>query len=310
MRLSKRLSYYNILQVSSTASQEVIRGAHRALLKDGAKHPDLGGDDLDASLINEAYQVLSDPKARQEYDYLLFSRSQQDAPRKSIVLLICTNCRTPNRLSDDNPLQQARCEKCGRNLLSPEGHKPHESVSKKAYRLGIFLFEKGLFIRAQHEFETTLKYEPNKPQLHYWIGRCQYQRRLFTQSRRSFQIAISHDENQFHYHFWDGQSLYALKSHHEAAQSFINALQLRPRHWPTMMRLASSQVRSGDANLALETLEKVIDTEPTRSEFYTLKGMVYLSLEHKKLALKAFRQAQNLSPDDRLTDKYIQILSR
>lgn len=43
------------------------------------KHPDLGGDEWDAGIINEAYAVLSDEKSRREYDATLFTeRSRAD----------------------------------------------------------------------------------------------------------------------------------------------------------------------------------------------------------------------------------------
>jgi len=61
-------SYYEILQVASDASQEVISSAYRTIMTRLKKHPDLGGDTEEAVLINEAYETLSDPKLRAKYD--------------------------------------------------------------------------------------------------------------------------------------------------------------------------------------------------------------------------------------------------
>ena len=58
--------YYAVLQVSPRASPEVIRAAHRALC--AIAHPDRGGKDRLAALINEAFAVLSDEKKRARYD--------------------------------------------------------------------------------------------------------------------------------------------------------------------------------------------------------------------------------------------------
>ena len=311
MKLPSNLSYYDLLQVSSSASQEVIRGAYRALLKEGGNHPDLGGNPVDAQLINEAYQVLSDPRTRKEYDLLLASQSYQQSTisPQTLVMLVCPHCRTRNQLPDNQHLERAHCKKCNKLLLTPPSQRPNETEPMRAHRLGIFLFEKGLFIRAQHEFENALRYQPHKPQFHYWLGRCRYQRRQLPQARRSFLNALLHDPHQFHYHFWNAQSLYDLKAHHEAAKAFQQALHLRPKHWPTMMRLASAQFRSGNALNAIETLDQAIAVEPTRSEFHTLKGMVHLSLKDRQPSLQAFQQAQKLNPHDNLANKYIQILS-
>ena len=59
--------YYNILGVSKGASQEEIKRAFRKLAH--KHHPDKkGGDENKFKEINEAYQVLSDEKKRQQYD--------------------------------------------------------------------------------------------------------------------------------------------------------------------------------------------------------------------------------------------------
>jgi len=58
--------YYKILGVPRDASQEEIKRAfHRLAHK---YHPDKGGDEKKFKEINEAYQVLSDPKKRAQYD--------------------------------------------------------------------------------------------------------------------------------------------------------------------------------------------------------------------------------------------------
>lgn len=70
--------YYNILGVEKNASQEEIRKAYRKLAMQ--YHPDRNPNDKNAEErfkdINEAYQVLSDPKKRARYDQLGASYSQ------------------------------------------------------------------------------------------------------------------------------------------------------------------------------------------------------------------------------------------
>ena len=59
--------YYNILGVSKNASQDDIKKAYRKLAHE--HHPDKqGGNEAKFKEINEAYQVLSDSKKRQQYD--------------------------------------------------------------------------------------------------------------------------------------------------------------------------------------------------------------------------------------------------
>lgn len=58
--------YYKILGVNKNASQEEIRRAFYKLAHQ--YHPDKGGDPEKFKEINEAYQVLSDPAKRAQYD--------------------------------------------------------------------------------------------------------------------------------------------------------------------------------------------------------------------------------------------------
>lgn len=64
--------YYEILEVSRTASSEVIEKAYRILAK--KYHPDRynnGVSDYKFKQIQTAYEILSNPKMRREYDFQL-----------------------------------------------------------------------------------------------------------------------------------------------------------------------------------------------------------------------------------------------
>ncbi|TAN33386.1 hypothetical protein EPN27_04860 [Patescibacteria group bacterium] len=63
-------NYYAILQVAMTASAQDIKRTWKHLLQKQNKHPDLGGNEDEAALINEAYTVLKDPMRRAAYDRL------------------------------------------------------------------------------------------------------------------------------------------------------------------------------------------------------------------------------------------------
>jgi len=67
--MAKR-DYYDVLGLPRSASAEQIRAAYRRLAK--KYHPDVAGKDASASErfkeVQEAYEVLSDPQKRQQYD--------------------------------------------------------------------------------------------------------------------------------------------------------------------------------------------------------------------------------------------------
>ena len=66
--MSQRKTYYQILHVQPDAPLEVIRSSYRTMMQKLKMHPDLGGNEENASIVNQAYSVLSNANSRAEYD--------------------------------------------------------------------------------------------------------------------------------------------------------------------------------------------------------------------------------------------------
>jgi len=81
-------SYYNILNIPTSATQRDIKVAYRKLVQ--KHHPDVNksGSDNAIKLINVAYETLANPKKKVIYDQRLLSDHTQPAP---------TNYRSPTR---------------------------------------------------------------------------------------------------------------------------------------------------------------------------------------------------------------------
>ena len=81
------MTHYDVLEVSENASQEVIQMAYKALVK--KYHPDVNKGFAEEAeqllkLINEAYETLSDPEKRKEYDaFLYISRHEEVRQEKT-----------------------------------------------------------------------------------------------------------------------------------------------------------------------------------------------------------------------------------
>jgi DnaJ-class molecular chaperone len=61
------MDYYSILEIPKSASAEEIKKAYRKMAM--KHHPDRnGGDDTQFKKIQEAYEILSDPNKKQQYD--------------------------------------------------------------------------------------------------------------------------------------------------------------------------------------------------------------------------------------------------
>ena len=96
--IKNRRNYYRILQVQPDAPAEIIHASYRAIMKNLKTHPDLGGSSSEASLINEAYQVLGDPETRVLYDAALFTKYSKrilTSGKPPIAPILCPICRTP-----------------------------------------------------------------------------------------------------------------------------------------------------------------------------------------------------------------------
>lgn len=63
--MSKK-DYYDILGVNKSSNESEIKKAYRKLAKE--KHPDVGGDENEFKEIAEAYEVLSNPDKKSDYD--------------------------------------------------------------------------------------------------------------------------------------------------------------------------------------------------------------------------------------------------
>ena len=70
----ERRNYYRILNVQPDAPLDIIKNNYRTLLQKLRLHPDLGGENWNASIINEAYNILRDPEKRAAYDQSLLKR--------------------------------------------------------------------------------------------------------------------------------------------------------------------------------------------------------------------------------------------
>lgn len=131
--VKNRRNYYRILHIQPDAPTDIIKASYRTQMQKLKMHPDLGGDEWDASILNEAYRVLSNPKKRAAYDAAFlagrsrpFDASQSGSDRspdhysaqdtattnEPLDMSVCAFCRTP-RPAEASCTQQPLCAGCG-----------------------------------------------------------------------------------------------------------------------------------------------------------------------------------------------------
>ena len=93
------MNYYEILEISSNASDEVIKMAYKALVK--KYHPDVTAGNMPdiekkIQIINEAYSILSDKNKRIDYDDFLNTQKANEINKQAM-----NNVQNPE--ADKNP---------------------------------------------------------------------------------------------------------------------------------------------------------------------------------------------------------------
>lgn len=153
--MGNRRNYYRILHVQPDAPRAIIKASYRTLMQKLKQHPDLGGDEGNASLLNEAYTVLSEPARRAAYDrdvlpaLLAARQATREAPRDSsdtgsgqvrpmpagqTASRICAFCGTAN--SADTGYGQPRdCITCTGPLQPARRLRLHPSSQRAVLRI-------------------------------------------------------------------------------------------------------------------------------------------------------------------------------
>jgi hypothetical protein len=104
--MENRRNLYRILHVQPDAPEEIIQSSYRTLMMKLRMHPDLGGDHYTATLINEAYAVLSDPARRAAYDEACQSGPARQAHAPE-------DARPPPEPAQPTPPPAQACPFCG-----------------------------------------------------------------------------------------------------------------------------------------------------------------------------------------------------
>lgn len=317
------MNHYEWLQVDRRASMDVIKAAHRVRLKTQGNHPDLGGDEELAKAINEAYRVLSDPALRAEYDKTLVATTwpggerrtmwtpfgqapppERVVERQTLYIMFCPACGKQNRIRDEKMLERAKCGFCHRRLWRTPQGKP-ESEAEHTFRLGMYLFEKGLMERAVKEFHQATRLEPKQPNHHYWLARAHYERNQYDKALAALKTAFALKPKSFQFLFWLGQVMFAQKDYRHAAEYFNQALSLRADYTLAWRRLGACHYHLTEYEHAAHAFSRATQTDPSDARNHRWWGLALMAGHQPDQALPHFVEAQRLDPQDEHVSRYI-----
>lgn len=106
------INYYRVLRVQTTATQEDLRAARK--LRALETHPDRGGSVAAFEEVTTAYETLSDPIRRREWE------QAYTAQAGTMGHTVCALCYAVNRVRALQPGQIARCAACHTELKVSE----------------------------------------------------------------------------------------------------------------------------------------------------------------------------------------------
>lgn len=121
--MASKRTYYQILYVHEDAPTKIITSSYRTLMQQLNAHPDRGGDETEAALINRAYAVLSISDKRTQYDRDLEAMREAagnpGTPRYETIQLsvgpICPFCSSKH-IHGKNIPEDAVCANCNSPL--------------------------------------------------------------------------------------------------------------------------------------------------------------------------------------------------
>ncbi len=133
-----RVDYYRLLKIQPDAPTEIIRASYRTLMRELKVHPDLGGSNEAAALLNEAYEVLTDNDRRAEYDRQLSLPTRRKlggstgAGRSPERSRACPFCR---QALARKPQPGSRCTNCGSPVRSQKMAHLEEASRRSVERM-------------------------------------------------------------------------------------------------------------------------------------------------------------------------------
>jgi len=151
--------YYQILEVSQSATEKDIKRAYHRLARE--RHPDKGGTPEqikklheEFALISTAYNVLKDKEKRAEYD----SRLRKDTKRTE------EGGQAPVGATTTAVLASAAGSKAS------TAARERVSIAQRAYAKGVQLFNAGEYNRAAEFFEAAIKNNDSEALYHVKLG--------------------------------------------------------------------------------------------------------------------------------------------
>lgn len=161
---------------------------------------------------------------------------------------------------------------------------------------------------AEDNFSKLAQQQPSNAEAWYWLAASILRQDEVQQAHDYLQKAPLEIHNQPFYQVAHGAVLLAMNRPQEAANHFNAALnETREKNAAILAAVANAhiEIKHGDANYAVQLLEKAIKREKRDGNLYVLLGNAYRKLDNGTEAYKAYQEA--LQKNENLAAAYHQL---
>jgi len=309
--------YYEVLQVHPKASPLIIKKAYRTLLLAGS-HPDQGGNSEQTQLLTEAYRVLSDPGLRDAYDR---QRNPSATTGPTLIVAICSQCGTYNRVRSETGLLVARCGRCkkpiGKPKLPGKSRKPLPPKAIALVLLATMLLAGGGFAywlwqstrdplqRAMHLEDRgdmpaaiAVLESLKTPAALSRLGRLYEDSGRLAEAQATYEALLAKEPSPQAYLLLGGLQL-KRENLSAAERNLKEATRLDPANPTALTLLADAYVKDEQYDEAIAYYRRAMPLDPANAELPYRLGMLHQIRRDPDQALAAYRKALGLNPRHR-----------
>jgi tetratricopeptide (TPR) repeat protein len=167
----------------------------------------------------------------------------------------------------------ADCDK----LMDQLGDVPTYAGAKAAtlYQRGVSLRMMGKLGDAVNAFSEALKLNPDLAEAYFRRGICFFQMNENDLALADFKKAstLKYDEPRFR--LWEGFTQAKLGDYHEAIRAYGDSISESDRYTPAYVNRSLAYLMLGEFDKALSDIDEAIRLEPTESDHYFKRGVIY-----------------------------------
>jgi formylglycine-generating enzyme required for sulfatase activity/Flp pilus assembly protein TadD len=283
------INHYEVLQIEQTSDLASIRNAFKKLAM--KYHPDRNIGDASAEImmkkLNEAMEVLSDPRSRKDHDQNL---AEDNAKRLAEEYA--------KKLAEDNAKRLA--EENAKKLAEENAKRLNKNAALAAYNDGTASALRKDFQATINHFTRTIELDPTFAEAYISRGNTYGELKAYHESVSDYTLAIKFDPENVSAFNSRGIAYYRLKKYPEAITDYTIAIEINPSEADIYYNRGLSYGALGRHYFALDDYIQAIRLNPLHA-----KAHIYLKKARQQLNAKAKTKEEKITEEAPVKSPYI-----